>query len=54
VAIWRSIGDADHARLLEIYLRTAGGYQDLTLEDLSPAPGKSDPLYLVSARREMV
>ena len=54
VAIWRSVGDADHARLLEIYLRTAGGYQDLTLEDLSPAPGKSDPLYLVSARREMV
>lgn len=54
VAIWRSIGDADHARLLQNYLRTAGGYQDLTFEDLSPAPGKSDPIYLVSARREMV
>ncbi len=51
VAIWRGVGDADHARLLEIYLRTAGGYQDLAFEDLSPAPGESDPLYLVSARR---
>ena len=54
VAIWRGIGDADHARLLETYIRTAGGYRDLTFEDLSPAPVKTDPLYLVSARREMV
>jgi SAM-dependent methyltransferase len=54
VAIWRSLGDADHARLLEIYLRTAGGWRDLDFEDLSPAPGRSDPLYVVSARREMV
>ena len=54
VALWRSISDADHARLLQIYLRAAGGYQNLTFEDLSPAPEKSDPIYLVSARREMV
>ena len=54
VALWRSISDADHARLLQIYLRAAGGYQNLIFEDLSPAPGKSDPIYLVSARREMV
>ena len=54
VALWRSISDADHARLLQIYLRASGGYQNLTFEDLSPAPGKSDPIYLVSARREMV
>ena len=53
-AIWRSLGDADHARLLEIYLSAAGGYRDLSFEDLSPAPGKTDPLYLVSARREVV
>lgn len=54
VAIWRSLSDADHARLLEIYLSAAGGYRDLSFEDLSPAPGKTDPLYLVSARREVV
>jgi len=54
VALWRSISDADHARLLQIYLRAAGGYQNLIFEDLSPAPRKSDPIYLVSARREMV
>lgn len=54
VAIWRGIGDADHARLLETYLRTAGGFQDLSFENLSPAPGKTDSLYLVSTRREMV
>ena len=54
VAVWRSLGDADHARLLEVYLHTAGGWNNLNFEDLSPAPGKSDPLYLVSARREIV
>ena len=54
VALWRSISDADRARLLKIYLRAAGGYQSFTFEKLSPAPGKSDPIYLVSARREMV
>ena len=54
IAIWRGISDSDHARLLEIYLRTAGGYQDLNFEDLSPTPSKTDPIYLVSARREMV
>ena len=54
VALWRSISDADHAWLLQVYLCAAGGYQGLTFEDLSPAPSKSDPIYLVSARREMV
>ena len=54
VAVWRSVGDADHARLLEIYLRCAGGFGDLSFEDLSPELGQSDPLYVVSARREMV
>jgi SAM-dependent methyltransferase len=51
VAIWRSMGDADHARLLEIYLSNAGGYGELDFEILMPANGPSDPLYLVSARR---
>jgi SAM-dependent methyltransferase len=51
VAIWRSMGDTDHARLLEAYLRNAGGYDELNFEILMPAASKSDPLYLVSARR---
>lgn len=54
VAVWRTIGDADHARLVEIYLRRAGGYEGLNYKILMPANGPSDPLYLVSARREMV
>jgi SAM-dependent methyltransferase len=51
VAIWRSIGDADHARLLEVYLKRAGGYEDLNLHILTPAGAATDPLYVVSARR---
>jgi hypothetical protein len=51
VAVWRSIGDADHARLLEVYLKKAGGYEDLNLHILTPAGAATDPLYVVSARR---
>ena len=40
---------------LAFYLMVrAGGFGDLSFEDLSPALGQSDPLYVVSARREMV
>ena len=53
VAIWRGLGDSDHVRLLELYLQTAGCWTDLNFEDLSPAHGQSDPLYVVSARVEM-
>ena len=51
VAVWRALGDADHARLLELYIRHAGGFDDLWFEDLSPAPDRSDPLFVVGARR---
>jgi len=54
VAIWRRLGDADHSRLLELYLQTAGGWTEIEFEDLSPAPGQSDPLYVVSALRDGV
>ncbi len=53
VAIWRAIGDADHAQLIGLYFVEAGGFEAPEFEDLSPAPGESDPLYAVSARRAM-
>jgi SAM-dependent methyltransferase len=49
VALWRALGDQDHARLVALYFRQAGGFDEATLHDLSP--GASDPLFAVTARR---
>ena len=54
VAVWRAVGDADHARLVGHYFVEAGGFREPELHDLSPNPGNSDPLFVVMARRAAV
>jgi len=51
VAIWRGTGHGDHARLVAHYFTQAEGFETPEFNDLSPNPGFSDPLYMVSARR---
>ncbi len=51
VAVWQMLGDDEHLRLVERYLTAAGNWRDITLQDRSPAPGRSDPLFAVIARR---
>lgn len=51
VAIWRMLGDQDHARLIGHYFETSGAFDTPQLADISPAPGQSDPLWVVSAKR---
>lgn len=51
VAIWMSVGDVDRARLLALYFSLAGGFDEPDFDDLSPAPGESDPIYVVTGRR---
>jgi SAM-dependent methyltransferase len=51
VAAWRAFDDHQHAGLIALYFRSAGGFAEAEFADLSPAPGQSDPLYVVQARR---
>jgi len=51
IAVWRAMDDASHARLVGYYFVKAGGFEPPEFIDLSPAPGQSDPLYLVQARK---
>ena len=51
VALWQALGAAERARLIGLYFALAGGFEKPTFEDLSPHPGISDPLYVVSAKR---
>ena len=54
VAVWRAVGDRDHARLVGHYFIEAAGFAEPELKDLSPDPGNSDPLHVVEGRREAV
>ena len=51
VAVWRSLGDTDHARLVGHYFTETGRFETPEFADLSPDPGRTDPLYMVTARR---
>lgn len=51
IAVWRGLGDEDHARLVGYYFTEAGGFEEPVFEDISPFPGETDPLFAVMAER---
>lgn len=51
VALWSATGDRGHAQIVTAYLHYAGGFSEAERLDLSPDPRRSDPLYVVQARR---
>ena len=54
VAIWRRLGDRQHADLIAAYFEAAGGFADLEARNCSPPfPPGSDPLYVVMARKSL-
>ena len=48
VAIWRQMGDEGHCALVASYLRRTGLFNKIDTRALSPAPGRTDPLFVVS------
>jgi SAM-dependent methyltransferase len=53
VAVWRALGDEQHTRLVALYFERSGMFEEPECLDLSPAPGESDPLFVVTARRRI-
>ncbi|OVA08459.1 Methyltransferase type 11 [Macleaya cordata] len=51
ISIWTSTGDADHALIVGSYFHYAGGYEPPQAVDISPNPGRSDPMYIVYSRK---
>ena len=51
VAIWRAMSDSDRAGLIDMYIHVSEAFGERHFRNLSPRPGKSDPLYVVVARR---
>ena len=50
-AIWRSLDNYQHAQLITSYFAVAGGWEQPRVLDISPRPGRSDPVYVVSSRK---
>ncbi|GMQ06152.1 hypothetical protein CsSME_00050849 [Camellia sinensis var. sinensis] len=51
ISIWTSTGDADHAMIVGSYFHYAGGFEPPQAVDISPNPGRSDPMYIVYSRK---
>ena len=49
VAIWKALGDQEHADLIALYLRISGRFAPAQARDISPGTG-SDPMYVVVGR----
>lgn len=47
VAIWRALDDHRHGALVNLYFRLSEGFGEAEFLDISPFPGRSDPLYAV-------
>ncbi|XP_073034300.1 uncharacterized protein [Primulina eburnea] len=51
ISIWTSTGDADHAMIVGAYFHYAGGFEPPKAVDISPNPGRTDPMYVVYSRK---
>ncbi|XP_010526408.1 PREDICTED: uncharacterized protein LOC104803985 [Tarenaya hassleriana] len=51
ISIWTSTGDSDHAVIVGSYFHYTGGYEPPKAVDISPNPGRSDPMYVVYSRK---
>lgn len=52
VAIWRMLGDEQHAELIAGYFQQAGSFSALEAQNRTPeALGYTDPVYVVMARK---
>lgn len=49
VSIWTATGDLDHIWIVGAYYHFANGFDPPEGIDISPNPGRSDPMYVVTA-----
>ena len=52
-ALWLNTGDTQHLDVVRLYFERSGGWTDIEAADLSPAPGRSDPLLVVWGRKPL-
>lgn len=53
IGIWHHTSDLEHLLIIASYIHYAASFDELETIDISPDPGRSDPLYIVTARRSI-
>ncbi|KAG8376119.1 hypothetical protein BUALT_Bualt09G0030200 [Buddleja alternifolia] len=51
ISIWTSTGDSDHVMIVGAYFHYARGFEPPKAVDISPNPGRTDPMYVVYSRK---
>jgi SAM-dependent methyltransferase len=51
VAVWQAVNDEKRAQLINLYFEQAGMFEARKFEDISPHPGQTDPLFVVTGVR---
>ncbi|XP_002977620.2 uncharacterized protein LOC9639367 [Selaginella moellendorffii] len=51
VSVWTATGDVDHVWIVGAYFHYAGRYEPAEALDISPNPGRTDPMYVVFSRK---
>ena len=49
--LWLSTDDAQHLAVVRLYFESSGGWDGVEALDISPHPGRSDPLYVVTGTK---
>ncbi len=52
IKIWLETNDLQHIFIIGSYFHYAGKFKPAEAEDISPNPGRSDPMYIITAEKE--
>lgn len=52
INIWLNTNDLEHIFIIGSYFHYAGGFEKPESLDISPNPGRSDPMYIIQARKQ--
>ena len=50
-ALWLGTDDTQHCDLVSLYFEQSGGWEGVQAQDISPRPGRTDPLFVVTGRK---
>jgi SAM-dependent methyltransferase len=53
IDIWLHTNDLEHVFIIGSYFHYAGGFEKPESFDISPHPGRSDPMYIIQAKKSM-
>ena len=51
IAIWLQTNDLEHVFIVGSFFHYAGGFEPPFALDISPYPGRSDPMYIIEAKK---